>query len=187
MVEISQTSQQLEPLPIQPRARYKYSQTVRRSQCSRGTCPCQCHHTGNGGRGHLRFQGSTWASLFTPCSCSSKIFSWVITAFQQQLSFSVSIETDRGYSLSSSLRPYNTVPNTAPLFVVLFKCSLGYMTFDTALLSIREIISSGAGSLLDANRDGRNFFEVCKTLNLYNIQFFLKLHLDYVLISICRS
>jgi hypothetical protein len=172
MVEISQTSQQLEPLPIQPRARYKYSQTVRRSQCSRGTCPCQCHHTGSGGRGHLRFQGSTWASLFTPCSCNSKVFSWIITAFKQQLSFSVSIENDRGYSLSSSLRPYNTVPNTSPLFLVLYKCRLGYIDFDTALLSIRKIISSGAGSLSDVNRWGENFFMVCKTLSLSGIQFF---------------
>lgn len=48
MVEIGQTSKQLEPLPIQPRARHEYSQTVRRSPCSCGTCRCQCHYISKG-------------------------------------------------------------------------------------------------------------------------------------------
>ena len=133
-----------------------------RSDCSRGTCVCICHHTTRDIYHRSRIKGSSWTSLFVKCSCNTKAFSWVITAFQRQISLTVSLAYEQGFSLSPSFRICNTVPNTSPLFVVLYKCKIGYMQFDKALSDIRAIISSGGGSPYDMNRDGDNWFEVCK-------------------------
>ncbi len=88
--------------------------------------------------------------------------SWTITAFQRQVLLMVSLSYDQGFSLSPSLRICNTVQDTSPLFVVLYKCRKGYMQFDEALTQIQSIISSGEGSLNDINRSGDNWFEICK-------------------------
>jgi hypothetical protein len=133
-----------------------------RSGCSLGTCVCLCHKTTRDFYHRNAVEGSPWASLFIKCSCNTKAFSWTITAFQRQVSLIVSLSYDQGFSLSPSLRICNTVPNTSPLFVVLYKCRKGYMQFDEALTQIQSITSSGKGSLYDINRSGDNWFEVCK-------------------------
>ena len=90
-----------------------------------------------------------------------KSFSWTIMAFQRQVSLVISMENGQGFALSPSLRICNTVPNTSPLFVVLYKCRHGYMQLDEALSQTQNILAHGQGSLLDMNRDGENWFEVC--------------------------
>lgn len=133
-----------------------------RSRCSRGTCDCSCHNTALDTYHRNRVQGSPLSSLFKQCTCSAKYFSWTVTAFQRQVSLVVSLAYEKRFSLSPSLRICNTVPNTSPLFVVLYKCRLGYMEFDTALSKIHAIMVSGRGSPYDINRDGDNFFDVCE-------------------------
>lgn len=147
---------------VEFRPSFGYFRLSHRSGCSRGTCICLCHYTTRDIYHQNWVEGSPWASLFTKCSCNTKAFSWTITAFKQQVSLIVSLSYEQGFSLSPSLRICNTVPNTSPLFVVLHKCSLGYMQFDKALSDIQSITSSGLGSLYDINSSGDNWFDVCK-------------------------
>ncbi|ORY18941.1 hypothetical protein BCR34DRAFT_258918 [Clohesyomyces aquaticus] len=138
---------------------HRYFRPSNRSRCSRGTCACLCHRANRDIYHHRRAQGSPWNSLFIKCSCSTKSYSWTITAFQRQVSIILSQAHEQGFSLSSTLSICNTVPNTSPLFVVLYKCRNGYMKFEEAVSTIRSIESSGQGSRFDIDRDGESWVE----------------------------
>jgi hypothetical protein len=164
-VEVANSNQCTQPLRselIKFQPSFGYFRLSHLSHCSRGTYVCLCHHATRHIYRRNRVEGSSWTSLFIKCSCSTIAFSWTITAFQRQVLLIVSLAYEQGFSLSPSLRICNTVPNTSPLFVVLYKCRMGYMQFDKALSDIQSITSSGRGSLYDINADGDSWFEVYK-------------------------
>lgn len=138
-----------------------YPTFSQRSRCSRGTCPCSCHYAiGVGYRRHW-FENPPRASIFARCNCSSKSFTWIFNAFQRQISLAVTLAYEQTLVFVPSLRVVNTVRNTSPLFVVLRKYTHGFMSLESVLSSIQDIVFTGAGSLYDVNRDGFNWFEVC--------------------------
>ena len=137
-----------------------YPSFYQRSRCSRGTCTCSCHHIVNVGYSRTQLKSSSWGSIFTRCNCSFKSFSWMFNAFQRQISFAVTLAYEESFKFGPTLRVVNTVPNTSPLFTVLFKCKNGFMSFEDALSDIQRIVTAGKGSLNDVNRDGDSWFEV---------------------------
>lgn len=138
-----------------------YPTFFQRSRCSRGTCPCSCHHTIVVGYRRHWLDSPPLASIFVRCNCSSKRFTWVFNAFQRQISLAVTLAYEQTLALVPTLRVVNSVPNTSPLFVVLCKYTYGFISLESALSNIHKIVSTGAGSLYDVNRSGNNWFEVC--------------------------